>query len=360
MAIALSHGGATIYSSPKPSDQVLVGTKEGVATIQRDARGSGWRVAHRALTDKFISSIIIEPESGLVFAGAFHGGLHASADGGVSWERRDNGLTLDDVYSLASVRVNGRVRLYAGTEPAHLFFSDDLGLHWTELPGVRAVSSVPKWRFPAPPHIAHLKHINFDPFTPTTVFASIEVGELLKSTDAGRTWQELGVPYKDVHRTVVHPTNPKRIYVTGGDGLYVTSDGGATWEHWTTRESEIGGYPDQLVFRPGQPDLMFISAAHKSPGTWGESHDAGARVSRSRDGGRTWEVLRGSLPDRMQASIEAMCLEDWGGSFALFAATTAGEVYHSEDGGEHWSIIVRGLAPVSKAEHYVNLVGAAA
>ena len=188
MAIGLSHGGSTIYSSPALSKEVLVGTKEGVAIIARD--GSGWKLAHRALTDKHISAIIMEPESGLTLAGAFHGSIHASADGGRTWEQRANGLSQANVYSLASARINGHTRLFAGTEPAHLFISDDLGLHWSEMPSLRSVPSVPKWSFPAPPHIGHVKHINFEPQNPTTMYASVEVGGLLKSTDAGEHWQE--------------------------------------------------------------------------------------------------------------------------------------------------------------------------
>jgi photosystem II stability/assembly factor-like uncharacterized protein len=354
MTVYLSHGGTSIYSAPARSSEVMVGTAEGIVSIERD--GAGWRVAGRALTDLHISAITREPESGLLFAGAYGGSIQASADGGRTWEPRDGGLAEPNVYSIASVRQGSRVRIYAGTEPARLFYSDDLGGQWTELPSLREVPGVAEWSFPAPPHIAHVKDIAFHPDDSMTVFASIEVGALLKSVDGGETWQVLHGMYEDVHRCVINPRNPDRMYVTGGNGMYVTSDGGATWEHWTTRESEIGGYPDQLVFAPRDPDLMFISAAHHSPGSWRESRFAGTRVSRSRDGGRTWEVLGNGLPDRLQSSIEAMCLEDWGGSLSLFAATTAGEVFCSDDAGDTWSLIVSGLAPISKAGHYRALV----
>jgi len=356
MAIGLSHGGSTIYSSPSLSKEVLVGTKEGVAIIARE--GSGWKLAHRALTDKHISAIIVEPESGLTFAGAFHGSIHASADGGRTWESRANGLSQENVYSLASTRMNGRARLFAGTEPAHLFMSDDLGLHWNEIPSLRSVPSVPKWSFPAPPHIGHVKHINFEPQNPTTIYASVEVGGLLKSTDAGEHWQEFPSLYEDVHRTMIHPSNPKFLYAVTGRGLYVSPEAGATWEQWTRREDEIGGYPDGFVFRPSDPKTIFMTAAHDAPGTWRTTHFAGARISRSTDGGRSWEILRNGLPDRMQASIEAFCLEEAGNSFALFAATTAGEILSSEDGGESWKQIISGLAPISKGGHYRALVAA--
>lgn len=385
MAIGLSPGGSSIYSSPSRSDQVLVGTTGGLAIIERDARGARWHVAEQTLTDKHVSSIIFEPESGLVFAGCFHGSVHASADGGRTWERRDGGLTMDNVYSLASVRLKGRVRVYVGTEPAHLFTSDDLGLHWTEQAALRSVPSVPRWTFPAPPHQAHVKHINFAPDNPATIYACVEVGALLKSSDSGETWEELhtlfdtggesaehrlhaahhvaylahtrgeGVEGADTHRTVIHHSNPGRIYAVSGYGMYVSSDGGRTFERWIDRSAELGAYPDGLVLHPREPDLMFIAAAQTSPGDWRETHTAGARISRSRDGGRTWEVLRGGLPDRLQGNIEALSLEEWGDGFAVFAATTSGEVFCSEDGGDRWSLIASRLGPVSKGDHYVPL-----
>ena len=104
---------------------------------------------------------------------------------------------------------------------------------------------------------------------------------------------------------------------------------------------------------------MFMTAAHDAPGTWRTTHFAGARISRSKDGGRTWEILKNGLPDRLQASIEAFCLEEAGNSTAIFAATTSGEVLCSEDLGDTWNKIISGLAPISKAGHYRNLVAAA-
>ena len=388
MAIGLSHGGTTIYSSPSRSNEVLVGTREGIAIIARE--GSAWQVAHRALTDRHISAIIMEPESGLTIAGAFHGSVHVSADSGRTWEPKGNGLTQTNVYSLASARVDGHARLYAGTEPAHLFVSDDLGdtwhalgirekwplpyargmalktddpgvlfagcgelgLYWTEVPSLRSVPSLPKWSFPAPPHIGHVKHINFEPGNPTTIYASIEVGGLLKSTDAGQSWQEFPELYEDVHRLMIHPSNSRCLYAVTGRGLYVSPEGGTTWEQWTGREDEIGGYPDGFVFCPSDPKLIFMTAAQDAPGTWRTTHFAGARISRSRDGGRSWEILHNGLP------VEAFCLEESGNSSSIFAATTSGEVFCSEDLGESWEKIISGLAPISKAGHYRNLIAA--
>lgn len=66
-------------------------------------------------------------------------------------------------------------------------------------------------------------------------------------------------------------------------------------------------------------------------------------------------MLQNGLPERMQASIEAFCLADWGDAASLFAATTSGDVYASDDTGEHWNRIMSGLAPISKGGHYQAL-----
>ncbi len=134
MAISLSHGGGeTTYTPSSASTQVLVGTVDGVVIIERD--GSRWRIANRALQGKHIHALLFEERSGQWFAGINKGGIFASADGGKTWEQRDKGLTENDVYSLSKARLNGKVRLFVGTEPACLFVSDDLGENWTERPG---------------------------------------------------------------------------------------------------------------------------------------------------------------------------------------------------------------------------------
>jgi photosystem II stability/assembly factor-like uncharacterized protein len=356
MTIALSHGGPTIYNTGRQSQQVLVGTARGVTTIERD--GAGWRIADEALTDKHIGAILLEPASGAVFAGAYRGGsLSVSFDGGATWHERDTGLTEHDIYSLEAVEINGRTRLFCGTEPAKLFQSDDLGETWRELPGLRDVPTVESWSFPGPPHVAHAKHVTFDPRDARTMYVSVEVGGLLRSTDGGETWHDVPGMYEDVHRLVIRPDQPEHMYVSGGAGLWQSDDGGEHWRNTTDHHHEIGGYPDQLVYHPNNPELMFVAAAKDSPGAWRNNPFAGARIARSRDGGATWDPLTNGLPDRMQGNVEAMCLEVTGSGEAcsLFAATTAGEVWVSDDAGDSWTLALCDLAPISKGGHYMPL-----
>ena len=359
MTIALTHSGTAVYSSSSPSREVLVGTAGGIVTLERleQRPGSKWRVAADSLKGSHISAIIM-PEAGLMLAGIYKGGIMMSRDGAKTWERRDDGIVHRDVYSLGATRLEGRLRLFAGTEPAHFYISDDLGASWREAPALRSSPNVARWTFPGPPHDAHVKVITVAPDDPATIYASVEQGDLLKSVDAGETWHQLtgfGPEFdSDVHRLVIHPKTPRRLYMMGGMGLWVSDDGGNKWERRTDAHSAIGAYPDQLTYLPSRADMIIASGARGNPPTWFQTGSAGSRIGCSRDAGRTWEIMRNGLPapEQWQSSIEAMSLEEWGSSFSVFVATTAGEVFASDDGGESWALIANGLAPISKWMHY--------
>jgi photosystem II stability/assembly factor-like uncharacterized protein len=350
MAICLSQNGATTYFSKVPSERLFIATADGVFTVDRKT-GKEWSVSGSSLKGCHISSLIMEPGSGLMFAGVHKGPVYASADSGETWQLRDKGLAQRDVFSLSCANIRGKVKLYAGTEPAHLFESDDLGQSWREIVSFRTLPSLPKWSFPAPPHIAHVKNITFDPDNPTTIYVSVEQGGLFKSRDGGVSWQELHGFYEDVHRLVIRPSNPNWFYITGGNGLYQSKDWGETWEHVTDRSMRVG-YPDPLLLHPHQEELMFMAGAITAPTHWRKNGTADSRIARSRDSGKSWEILNKGLPEHVRGNFEAMVMEIWEHSFCLFAGTTDGDVFYSDDEGEHWSGIATGLPPISKHGHY--------
>ena len=208
--------------------------------------------------------------------------------------------------------------------------------------------------FPAPPHIAHVKHITFDPRSADTIYASIEVGGGLKSVDGGRTWRQLGGFFEDVHRMVVTPARPDEIFMGNGIGIYHSDDAGETWEQLTDRSARIA-YPDAVIVHPRHPDTVFIAGAICGPGDWRRTKTADARIARSRDRGRHWDYLEGGLPAHIHGNIEGFTLNVWPGGATLFAGTTDGDVFASDDEGDTWSTIARRIGAVSKGGHHLML-----
>lgn len=357
MLVAVSPNGGSTYAGEAPPTRLLLATIDGVASLERGDGADIWQRGPVMLGGLHISSILVEPAHGGLFAGVHGDGLYRSLDGGATWELKTAGLTAAHVFTVAAVERDGQVVLYAGTEPVHLYRSTDYGETWEELPALPEMRA-DYWKFPAPPHEAHTKHIAFHPADPDTFFVSVEQGGLFKTVDGGQSWVELDAyakpedrAYKDVHRCLLHPADPDVLYITSGTGFYRSPDGGQSWEHLTDRTYRVA-YPDALLFSPLDDSELFMAGSAGSPGRWQETHHAKAAIMRSRDGGRTFALLSDGLPADWRANVEALSVYRWGDRFALFAATTDGDVYTTEDGGDTWSQIASGLAPISKVGHY--------
>ena len=354
MRVLMSIGGPTVFETTARADEILVGTANGIVWLERAAPGAPWRERRRALAGRHISNLVEDPVSTRLFAGTHGDGIHASDDDGRTWRRMDRGVTSPNIYAMSAVRADDGVRLYAGTEPAHLFVSRDGGESWQELTSLRAVPTIEKWMFPAPPGIAHVKHITFDPRSADTIYASVEVGAGLKSTDGGKTWRQMSGFFEDVHRMVVTAARPDDVFMGNGIGIYHSADAGDTWEQLTDRTARIA-YPDQVIVHPRHPDTVFIAGAICGPGDWRRTKTADARVARSRDGGKTWEYLEGGLPPHIHGNIEGFALNVYPDGAALFAGTTDGDLFVSEDEGDTWSTIARRIGAVSKGGHHLAL-----
>ena len=253
----LSPNGDNLSRGDGPATRLVVATVEGVATFRRGGRGAPWHLTDRSLSGCHVGSLLFEPVSGKLFAGAHaDGGLWVNDDEVGSWRRLTDGLDRPHIYSLAARRIGDRVTLFAGTEPAALYRSEDFGESWKEAESLREVPGTDKWIFPPPPHLAHVKSVVFHPTRERTFYALVEQGALLQTDDDGQTWTELAgyagaddIAYHDVHRLVISTNDPRLFYLATGEGLYCSGDGGQSWEHLMPRAGRIG-YPDFLFFDP--------------------------------------------------------------------------------------------------------------
>ncbi|MEX1181821.1 MAG: hypothetical protein WEF86_01200 [Gemmatimonadota bacterium] len=126
-----------------------------------------------------------------------------------------------------------------------------------------------------------------------------------RSTDAGATWEHKGLV--DTHHTqriVIHPTDPDVVYVAAlghlystneERGVFRTTDGGDTWEKVLYINDRIGVV--DLVMDPANPDILYAAAFDMVRLPWQlVSGGPESAIHKTTDGGRTWTRLGGGLP----------------------------------------------------------------
>ena len=364
LPICLSANGDVVTQSPEPPRRLLAATAGGLIHLQRTAVDQPWQVAGDALKGSHPSSLIVDRAAEIVYCGLhYSGGILKSLDGGTTWSSCGEGLESGHVYMLALQQIAGETVLYAGTEPPMLYRSTNAGSSWHALKAMWEVPDTDQWRFPPPPHIAHVKNIAFHPDQPDTLYMCIEQGDLLKSTDFGASWRSL-TSYetaadrfrRDMHRVLITPSDPSKIYLASGVGLYYSEDAGETWDHISRGDARVG-YPDCLFFDPADENVLYMAGANDAPGpSWKQLRSANPGILRSRDRGRSWQELSQGLPSMIPGNVEAMCAHRSDHGLSLFAGTSVGEIWSSDDGGDSWSMIAGGLPPVSKGAHYRHFV----
>ena len=140
---------------------------------------------------------------------------------------------------------------------------------------------------------------------------------IYKSTDADRTWTNMGLPEAGhFARIVVHPTNENIVYAAAlgwlykdnpERGLYKSTDGGRTWEVVLTNIIEATGRFEnettrhvgvvEVVMHPEDPDTLYAATYDKVRKPWTFNPGGpGSRIWKSTNGGNNWAMLEGGLP----------------------------------------------------------------
>ena len=292
-----------------------------------------WELVTRGLPEApAVRAIATHPErAGTVYVGT-QDGPYRSTDAGEHWERlaiADHGAP---VWSLTIDPRDARV-MYAGYENCEIYRSEDGGEHWRPLP---VTVRFPEITIGAGANPAkRVLELAVDPADSEVLYGAIEVGGIIRSLDGGEHWdnmshgQYLNDDTVDMHGVLVGRWRPGTVLAISRAGLFTSTDRG---EHWTSARLEALNTKGQTYCRdirevPGDPRVIWVAAGANF------QSDVGA-LFRSKDGGATW--ARVDMGVKPATTVFALSFDERQPR-RMYCATTGGEVFASEDGGQSWA-----------------------
>ena len=169
-----------------------------------------------------------------------------------------------------------------------------------------------------------------------------------KSLDGGKTWKNMGLKASEhIGNIIVHPTNENIVWVAaygplwseGGErGVYITTDGGNTWNKTLDISKHTG--ISEIQIDPTDPNILYAAAHQRRRHVYtyiGGGPESG--VYKSTDGGKTWRTIENGLPSGDMGRIGlAVSPADPNYIYAIVEGRyDKGGTYLSTNKGESWS-----------------------
>jgi len=257
--------------------------------------------------------------------------------------------------------------MYSGGASGGMFKTEDGGVNWRPIFDDQEVSSVSALAMAPSDHNVIWAGTG-ETFLIRPAHA---MGDgIYKSTDAGATWRHMGLEETGrIGRVRVHPTNPDIVYAcalghTYGPqptrGVYRTEDGGDNWE-LMLHISDDSGCVD-LALDPNNPRFLYAAIWDVHINTWGlNSGGPDSGVWRTDDGGDTWERVSSmgrGLPASDGQEIGKIAVEvapsDPGRVYVL-TEEDAPRLYRSDDYGRSWQHVSTNHTMNERAPYYTRI-----
>jgi hypothetical protein len=250
-------------------------------------------------------------------------------------------------------------RLWAGTMPGGLFRSDDGGTSWSLNEALWHMPARREWAGVAGGEQPGIASVLIDPRNPRDIRVGVSTAGVWVSSDDGVSWRNVNhgmyaeyMPperredpiVQDVHRLARCAAYPDVVWCQHHNGVFRSEDAGTTWcELAAIRPSKFGF---TVAAHPHDPNTAWFVPATKDE--LRVPVDGRVVVARTRDGGRSFDVLRSGLPQHHAYDLvwrHALSVDQTGERLAF--GSTSGGLWVSEDGGDSWTMVEARLPPIA-------------
>jgi photosystem II stability/assembly factor-like uncharacterized protein len=315
--------------------RVLVGTRKGAFILSADGKRDEWDISGPFFGGWEIYHLKGSPaDPNRIYASQHRGWsgqlIQRSDDGGKTWEPVGNEFSYD------------------GTPGTHQWYDGT----------------------PHPWEFERVWHLEPSLDDPDTVYAGVEDAGLFRSTDGGKSWQEMaglrghgtGSSWQPggggmcLHTILLDPSRPSRMYTAiSAAGAFRSDDGGQTWQpinHGLESQgipdpdAEVGHCVHRIAMHPSRPDVLFMQKH------WD--------VLRTDNAGESWHEISGNLPTDFGFPIDVHAHEP---DTVYVVPITSDDlhyppdgklrVYRSRTGGDDWEPLTKGLP---QQNCYVNVL----
>ena len=362
---------------PVTTTTIYAGTDGGV--FRSIDGGANWVEINTNIPDtkvnyhptRSILAIAIDPNNtSTVYAGSYGGGLFRSTDYGNSWVSIGSGLPNTFIQAIAIDPNKSNIILVAPND-AGVFKSEDSGDNWTQLidgwvnsitidqtdptrilvgadGGIfRSIDSGNTWTRgrPSPNHVST---VVFDPFDHMTVYAGGET--VFISTDGGASW---ALPAGEFYEAIIYgitaialsPASPGQLFVGTqgygqnypGNGVFTSLDRGVTWLDANSGPVLDGVATQGVTFAPSDPNILYVAGGYN----YTTGYAFGIALSRNR--GRSWNSIGKLLNGKpFSFAVDPTSPTTIYAGIKSYGSNSVNGIYKSTDDGATWSLCIGG------------------